>query len=299
MATLVNGFPTKEFFVEMLTRDIDLTDAILDLLDNCLDGVLRKKGVSTNSSNPDIDYSGYSANITITNDSFSIQDNCGGISKYIAINSAFRMGREANSSQDNNLPTVGIYGIGMKRAIFKIGREAKIISKCNDEQFVVTIPDEWTKNDSWNLELQDISSVPDGIADGGVIVTVTRLNQSIAALWADVGMGSYMFDDFKLIHNEVCISKMISLEKDLQTFKRATFNKPLKCISLLQMSTSEYIASLEPGQDHYIVWLDFTEPRQLGCQFNDFCRLISTNIIILLIHYSRNVLCHKESRTQF
>lgn len=90
-----------------------------------------------------------------------------------------------------------------------------------------------------------------------------------------VGMGSYMFDDFKLIHNEVCISKMISLEKDLQTFKRATFNKPLKCISLLQMSTSEYIASLEPGQDHYIVWLDFTEPRQLGCQFNDFCRLIS------------------------
>lgn len=185
MATLVNGFPTKEFFVEMLTRDIDLTDAILDLLDNCLDGVLRKKGVSTNSSNPDIDYSGYSANITITNDSFSIQDNCGGISKYIAINSAFRMGREANSSQDNNLPTVGIYGIGMKRAIFKIGREAKIISKCNDEQFVVTIPDEWTKNDSWNLELQDISSVPDGIADGGVIVTVTQLNQSIAALWAD------------------------------------------------------------------------------------------------------------------
>ena len=33
--------PTKRFFVEMLTRDIDLEDAILDLLDNCLDGVSR------------------------------------------------------------------------------------------------------------------------------------------------------------------------------------------------------------------------------------------------------------------
>ena len=30
--------PTKQFFVSMLTRDINLADAILDLVDNCLDG---------------------------------------------------------------------------------------------------------------------------------------------------------------------------------------------------------------------------------------------------------------------
>ena len=33
--------PTKQFFVSMLTRDISLADAILDLLDNCLDGAMR------------------------------------------------------------------------------------------------------------------------------------------------------------------------------------------------------------------------------------------------------------------
>ncbi|GAB8979638.1 hypothetical protein OkiPb01104_48070 [Escherichia coli] len=33
--------PSKRFFVSMLTRDIDLNDAILDLLDNCVDGALR------------------------------------------------------------------------------------------------------------------------------------------------------------------------------------------------------------------------------------------------------------------
>lgn len=32
--------PTKQFFVSMLTRDISLADAILDLLDNCLDGAM-------------------------------------------------------------------------------------------------------------------------------------------------------------------------------------------------------------------------------------------------------------------
>lgn len=43
MAKTAQGFPTKEFFVGMLTRDIELNDAILDLLDNCLDGVVRQK----------------------------------------------------------------------------------------------------------------------------------------------------------------------------------------------------------------------------------------------------------------
>ena len=32
------AIPTKQFFVSMLTRDISLADAILDLIDNCLDG---------------------------------------------------------------------------------------------------------------------------------------------------------------------------------------------------------------------------------------------------------------------
>ena len=41
MSIRAKGTPTKAFFVEMLTRDIGLNDAILDLLDNCLDGVVK------------------------------------------------------------------------------------------------------------------------------------------------------------------------------------------------------------------------------------------------------------------
>ena len=40
----VSTSPVKSFFVKMLTRDISLTDALLDLLDNCVDGILRVKG---------------------------------------------------------------------------------------------------------------------------------------------------------------------------------------------------------------------------------------------------------------
>ena len=184
VAIIVDSSPTKEFFVEMLTRDIDLTDAILDLLDNCLDGVLRKQGFA-DTKRDDFDYSGFEANITIEKDRFIIQDNCGGISKNIAINSAFRMGRDSTKVLDENLPTVGIYGIGMKRAIFKIGREAEVLSKCNDEQFSVKIPYEWTKTDDWKLNLDDISSVPTALANGGVIVSVSHLNPTIASTWSN------------------------------------------------------------------------------------------------------------------
>jgi hypothetical protein len=38
----IYGGPQKRFFVSMLTRDIDLDDAILDLIDNSVDGVMRQ-----------------------------------------------------------------------------------------------------------------------------------------------------------------------------------------------------------------------------------------------------------------
>lgn len=126
MAKKANGAPTKEFFVGMLTRDIELSDAILDLLDNCLDGVVRQKKDIDKRSDMNY-YSGYYSHITIDERRFVVEDNCGGIPLEIAEKYAFRMGRSSEKSDD--LPTVGIYGIGMKRAIFKIGRSASVITR--------------------------------------------------------------------------------------------------------------------------------------------------------------------------
>ena len=78
MATIEKGSPTKEFFVEMLTRDIELNDAILDLLDNCLDGVVRSCP-ERKKLEDDQYYRSYCAEINISKDSFTIRDNCGGI----------------------------------------------------------------------------------------------------------------------------------------------------------------------------------------------------------------------------
>ena len=44
MSNTFNAEPTKEFFISMLVRDINLKDAIGDLVDNCIDGAKNLRG---------------------------------------------------------------------------------------------------------------------------------------------------------------------------------------------------------------------------------------------------------------
>ena len=92
----VDASPVKSFFVSMLTRDIKLEEAILDLLDNCIDGILRS-GVGKDAR----PYEGFEASIEFNAQSFSISDNCGGI-PWNLHERAFRMGRPPQRDQDDH-----------------------------------------------------------------------------------------------------------------------------------------------------------------------------------------------------
>ena len=56
----IKASPTKEFFITMLTRDVMLTRAIIDLVDNSVDGAKR--------SRPDGNFSGLKVIICFTPD---------------------------------------------------------------------------------------------------------------------------------------------------------------------------------------------------------------------------------------
>jgi len=171
---VVQAGPTKRFFVEMLTRDIELEDAVLDLLDNCIDGILRTKAEANDASGRP--YDGYWAEVSATPAGFVIRDNCGGIPVDIATRSAFMFGRP--DERDDNIKTVGMYGIGMKRAIFKMGGDATVTSQPESGPYVVEISSEWLKDDdSWELSLEEIDTRLD---ENGTVVTVTDLFPGIA-----------------------------------------------------------------------------------------------------------------------
>lgn len=163
--------PAKRFFVEMLTRDIHLEDAILDLLDNCVDGAIR-----TGSNDNKTPYKGFYAHIDLSAESFQIIDNCGGIERSLAEEYAFRFGRR-DKERDANLATVGVYGIGMKRAIFKLGTNCVIESKHGKDQFTVTIDKKWIENDAlWDLDLSDTAP---SLNKSGTKITVDQLHSSV------------------------------------------------------------------------------------------------------------------------
>jgi hypothetical protein len=171
MSGTVNASPTKTFFVDMLTRDIDLKDAILDLLDNCVDGIQR---ITKDSEAAETPYQGYWAKITFSDKEFKIEDNCGGIPLKVAEQYAFRMGRPADKvDEDIQLYTIGTYGIGMKRAIFKMGRSSEVISQTIDSSFKVSISDDWLTSDhNWDLPLEEMTPV---LKSNGTLITVHNL----------------------------------------------------------------------------------------------------------------------------
>lgn len=181
------AYPAKRFFVEMLTRDIDLEAAILDLLDNCVDGCLRAGPIApTVEGKP---YAGYFANITINQDGFKIEDNCGGIEPKLAEEYAFRFGR-TDAERDKNIATVGVYGIGMKRAIFKLGTHCLIKSSHPSGGFTVEINKEWMESDDkWELPM--VEQAP--ASPYGTSIHVTTLHPGIANIF-DPANGNYILN---------------------------------------------------------------------------------------------------------
>lgn len=173
MERTVKAQPTKEFFVNMLVRDILLKQAMIELIDNSIDGA---RSIRENS-----EYKGLKIAIKFNNENFEIEDNCGGIPVNVAENYAFRFGRPKNV-QSNNTETTGIFGIGMKRALFKIGKNFTVHSTTTSSEFVLQLDvNEWLSKEEWDFAFssceENMKNEDDVI---GTKIVVTDLYKDIA-----------------------------------------------------------------------------------------------------------------------
>ena len=171
--------PTKQFFVSMLTRDISLADAILDLVDNCLDGALRL------ADGEEVDYAKHFVKIELAKDHFSIADNCGGIPRDVARNYAFKMGRDPDDDRDSDTETIGMYGVGMKRAIFKMGRDALVRTRHDKDTFEVPITSAWLDAKNWDpLPINEPTKASKTLNEPGTTIYVSELYEGVARHFA-------------------------------------------------------------------------------------------------------------------
>ena len=169
--------PTKTFFVKMITRDILLEDCILDLIDNSVDGAWRSEGSHPMGLAQDADLSKYTISLSLSPDTFTIIDNCGGMTLDDAVNHAFSFGRRVTEEHDEY--SIGVYGIGMKRAIFKLGSDIRIRSTSTDDKnerlaFVVPINvATWVTDDAppWDFDIE----TDEPLQQDGVEITVKTL----------------------------------------------------------------------------------------------------------------------------
>lgn len=211
----VEAAPEKIFFVSMLTKDIELIPAIIDLVDNSVDGAKRLR--------PDGDYAGLMVRITIKADQddgcFVIDDNCGGIDADVARRYAFRFGRP--DAFEGVEGSVGQFGVGMKRAIFKLGRSFRVDSRGKASRFVIDADvDEWARDHDpdWSFRFNDLEepwTPPEG-ARLGTTITVTRLQPAVLRDLTLTQTLGRLRTDLRLRHQQALLAGLtIELNDDL------------------------------------------------------------------------------------
>ena len=174
--------PTKDFFVRMITKDISLEDCLLDLIDNCIDGARRKLTLNTDHNQTIKSYEGFWASLSITSAEFVVDDNCGGISISNATDYAFHFGRRRDAPTHGDFP-IGLYGIGMKRALLKIGKDIEIHSSTETDAFLCRISvHDWLRHDRWEFELDNTAAV---IENTGTVIRIRNLYDGIRADFSD------------------------------------------------------------------------------------------------------------------
>lgn len=206
----IDASPTKASFVAVLIRDVVASMAISELVDNCVDGAKRMR--------PDGNFSGLYVDVRFDDKSFVIEDNCGGIPVEVAKDYAFRFGRPKKlpKALRTNLP-VGQFGVGMKRALFKMGQSFIIESIAPNSSFVVKVDvDKWKAktdvdehgHEIWEFEFTEYHpNQRNAIAKCGTKITIAPLYKSVG-------------EDLKLINFQNRLIESIRSEHAVQLQKK-------------------------------------------------------------------------------
>lgn len=153
--------PEKRLFISLLTRDIPMVAAFLDLIDNSVNAALEPfaeeletadgyvKILNTTDIEPNTDIK-----LKISTKRIEIVDTAPGISLTMACNHVFKFGR--SQDEENESDRLSVYGLGLKRAFFKLGKRVKITSDHVDGGFELDLDVlKWSRDPElpWKFDL--------------------------------------------------------------------------------------------------------------------------------------------------
>lgn len=124
--------------IDTFTRDASVQECIFDLIDNAIDAARSKLEfdgrLSLDADGLVNDYSGIKIDIAVSQTQISVSDNCSGMSPKDIQDGILRFGRPSHAKF-----SIGLYGIGLNRAIFKLGEKTRLVSETTKDRSIVDI----------------------------------------------------------------------------------------------------------------------------------------------------------------
>lgn len=159
----LNATPSKRLFLSIIA-DYDLNKSICELVDNALD-VWSRNGRKQNIK---IDIQ-----LNERQQAITVEDNAGGLPES-ELKFIIGPGQSGNSATDD---TIGIFGVGTKRAVVALAQEIKIKTRHKKHTtFEIDIDDTWLENDDWEIPVYE----NDNIHEGTTVIELQRLRIHIS-----------------------------------------------------------------------------------------------------------------------
>lgn len=241
--THANAYPTKRFFLQMFTRDISVEDCLLDLIDNSIDALIRTRDIdisapwSVDESTPEDLSTLPTVDLRVSPSKITLVDKCGGIDEKLVPHDLFGFGH----TKEYQPGILGAYGVGLKRALFKLGNRFDLKSRTTKTGFHARLDVvEWAKRDrrpkDWQIPVTALKGVRRAV-DAGTTIAVADLHQEVAQRLKD-----------PTTENRLRKNVAQAYTLFLDTYVRVTVNGAPVSPMVLPFARSPEV---EPGRDRY------------------------------------------------
>jgi hypothetical protein len=158
----LNATPSKRLFLSIIA-DYDLNKSIFELVDNGLDVWVRAGKAR-----------GLTINVVLDKgqQTIKVEDDAGGLQRS-ELRYIVGPGQTGTNPTDE---TIGIFGVGTKRAVVALAQDIKITTRYPKEKtYQIDFDDKWLEDDDWELPIYEV----DGIAEGTTVVELQKLRVQI------------------------------------------------------------------------------------------------------------------------
>lgn len=145
----LDAVPSKRLFLSIIA-DYDLNRSICELVDNGLDVWVRagrKRSIAIDVS------------LNLDQKTITVKDNAGGLAKK-ELRYIVGPGQTGSVPDDE---TIGIFGVGTKRAVVALAQDVKITTRYGKEQtHEIDFDDKWLQTEDWELPLYEVDEIDPG-----------------------------------------------------------------------------------------------------------------------------------------